>query len=518
MKTINDDPPGNASDNKRTHRLLSPDRIYSFGDLLTDGDGEAVDYGELPPLPPAKEFRFNQNRLTLEINSDRQDLSLDLAAIVRKDSPLRFLNREGKETRPPREWWDDNIGAIWDEVHNAAHINFCSRRDRRAMLFQGNPLDFDIYDALRDGATLDWNLGVATWPKKKHLLKSALPLFDITGTGEDESELILDRYLCRGGSWIIPGPTGIGKSSLVLQLSVAWALGRDCFGLEPSGPLSTLIVQAENDSGDLEEMRDGIAAGFELSHDDALLVNEMVSVATVDDVSGPRFFPRLEGLIREWQPDIVVLDPLLSFIGGDLNRQEVTADFLRHRLNPIIHRVNAAVIVLHHTGKPKFENGRAPDSADYAGLGSSELPNWARAIASLTVEGNGFALTLGKRGKRSGVQDPSGNTRIWLRHSANRIFWEPAEPATIASAGKTKTADDLLAHVPTLPGRILKGTLIDKGQSAGISERKARAFLDELIDGGKVFIQREKRQGTNAAQYITRQSQPAQTDETSEPF
>ena len=151
----------------------------------------------------------------------------------------------------------------------------------------------------------------------------------------------------------------------------------------------------------------------------------MVSVASVDDCSGRDFFVRLERLIRDWQPDIVILDPLLAFVGGDLSRQEVAADFLRHRLNPILHRAGIACLIVHHTGKP-VRDGKEGPHQDYSGLGSSELSNWARAICNLTVEGDAYCLTLGKRGPRAGILDDMGCTRVWLRHSVNRICWRRA--------------------------------------------------------------------------------------------
>jgi hypothetical protein len=82
--------------------------------------------------------------------------------------------------------------------------------------------------------------------------------------GARPNELIKNRFLCRGGSLLLVGPTGVGKSSLSMQAAVRWAAGQPCFGLVPAGPLRVLIVQAENDEGDMAEMRDGVIAGLGL--------------------------------------------------------------------------------------------------------------------------------------------------------------------------------------------------------------------------------------------------------------
>ena len=55
-------------------------------------------------------------------------------------------------------------------------------------------------------------------------------------------------------SCLFVGQSGIGKSSLCMQLAINWALGRTTFGIRPERPLKSLIVQAENDVGDVAEM------------------------------------------------------------------------------------------------------------------------------------------------------------------------------------------------------------------------------------------------------------------------
>ena len=69
----------------------------------------------------------------------------------------------------------------------------------------------------------------------------------------DGQELLRNRFLCRGGGLLLVGPTGIGKSSLSMQMMISWALGRGLFGVEPARPVISLLIQAENDEGDLAE-------------------------------------------------------------------------------------------------------------------------------------------------------------------------------------------------------------------------------------------------------------------------
>ena len=59
---------------------------------------------------------------------------------------------------------------------------------------------------------------------------------------------------------------------------ILWALGRACFGITPTRPLKSLLIQAENDDGDLAEMRDGVIAGMDLTDDEKKTAMENVIV------------------------------------------------------------------------------------------------------------------------------------------------------------------------------------------------------------------------------------------------
>lgn len=63
----------------------------------------------------------------------------------------------------------------------------------------------------------------------------------------DPNNVIGNRWLCKGGSLLIVGQSGTGKSSLMMQAAVHWTLGRDFFGIKPVKALRSIILQAEND-------------------------------------------------------------------------------------------------------------------------------------------------------------------------------------------------------------------------------------------------------------------------------
>ena len=109
------------------------------------------------------------------------------------------------------------------------------------------------------------------------LLTKNLLAFERPKPGDD-SELLQTRYLCRGGGMLICGATGIGKSSLAIQLAMLWAIGKGAFGLVPPRPLKVLIIQAENDDGDIAEFRDGVCAGYNFSASEMMQASNNVVI------------------------------------------------------------------------------------------------------------------------------------------------------------------------------------------------------------------------------------------------
>jgi len=259
----------------------------------------------------------------------------------------------------------------------------------------------------------------------------------------DPNSILGSRWLCKGGAAMFIGPSGIGKSTLLTQAAVEWGMGRDCFGIKPIKPLKSLILQAENDVGDIAEQMQGILGGmgldeFEHEQEFDMLKDNIVFVRDTIH-TGKAFTEAMRQLIDYHKPDLVWIDPLLSFLGDDVSKQSVCSQFLRNWINPIAETTGVVFMMVHHTGKPPkdakaMESWTASDYA-YLGTGSSELTNWARAVCVLRqLDDETFQLKLAKRGKRAGATDLNGEptTDIYLKHGTSGIRWiqenAPPEP------------------------------------------------------------------------------------------
>lgn len=288
--------------------------------------------------------------------------------------------------------------------------------------------------------------------EKEAVKVEALPVVRVLGdlqtpkAENDPSELIAHRFLYRGAVCLLLGPTGIGKSSFLMQLAIFFALGRALFNITPGNAyrergMRILLVQAENDEGDLAEMRDGVLAGCGLTEAEKAQALSRIIVCTVNDRSGDRFALALDALLTEHGPfDLVLVDPAFAYLGGDSNAQKEVSRFMRELLNPLMHRHQVGMILAHHTNKPM--RGKEKDhweAGDYAylGAGSAEWINPARAALALRSIGSDsvFELRAPKRGKRLGWKDADSQATV-VQHIAHFrqqgvICWRKAEPAEV---------------------------------------------------------------------------------------
>lgn len=312
----------------------------------------------------------------------------------------------------------------------------------------------------------------------------------------DPSELLRTGYLCRGGGLLLCGPTGIGKSSLAMQAMILWALVLECFGIMPVKPLKSLLIQAENDDGDLAEMRDGVIAGLDLTPAQAQTALANITVACEDTRTGAAFANfTVAPLLEKHHPDLVWIDPALAYLGGEASAQRDVGGFLRNLINPLLHRFECGGIIITHTNKPpsgrEKPNWTAGDFA-YSGTGSAEWANWARAVLALRSIGSHdvFELRAGKRGARLGWQDEDGQ-RSYVRHlahSAKGICWREAAPDEIPQTGRPKehNAEELFALLPEGGLPPTKWQKLAK-TDCGFSEATFHRYRRALTTAGRVI-------------------------------
>lgn len=314
-----------------------------------------------------------------------------------------------------------------------------------------------------------------------------------------EDDLVTD-WLAKTDGALLIAPSGVGKSSFTTQFCIYLACGEPFFGIIPVRPVKILYIQAENRKRVVCRQRDSVlkyALPQNINFDP--LANGGLRVVRMNYAAGDQFVDELHKILKIEPFDLVVVDPLLSFIGGNINDQEVVGHFLRNRINPLLTEFNVAILFIHHTAKPPKRDG-TPSKAFhsdlfYLGAGSAELTNWARTTIALLPTENPkvFNLHAGKSGGALKWLDTAGKPTYVrpISHSGDseKLYWTDLNPAEKAvaevKAVKSETGffitlrNILMAEGGEMEFKELKKRL---HQATGIGMTTVRRRIEDALD------------------------------------
>jgi hypothetical protein len=342
-----------------------------------------------------------------------------------------------------------------------------------------------------------------------------------------------NRYICRGGKLVIVAPSGTGKSVTCYQASALWATGKPFLGLTCKGPLKSLIIQAEDDDGDIGEASTSIMQAMAFTGSDAQAFRENIKIIRDDTHTGMNFLPALRAYCRAWTPDLVWINPLVNFCPG-MSEERTLSDFLCG-LNSINEEHQWAYVVTHHTSKPPISKqdesrqaAKSPYARQYSAFGSSILTNWARAIINIESlpadeTGKQFRFSFDKRGRRAGIAQHGEDgkletvTRIRARHTERHVevnghtypmlLWEVDNAATLEEMSKNDKAREdgarggrppksgvtecVMAHMKARTtekdGLTYDQLLVLAKQAGPVSPRPFAKMLDDMAAAGQLM-------------------------------
>lgn len=335
--------------------------------------------------------------------------------------------------------------------------------------------------------------------------------------------LFKNGWLRKGGGALLISVSGAGKSVAQTQLDELFAVGRDFFGITPLRPLKIAVYQAEDDDDEVSDFRNNIRAGLHPQGFTPELIEQAERNIVYHDVTGlagDTFLDYVRYAQERDKADLLIINPLQSFAGCDISKNDQLSLFLRVRLNPILANPTApcAALVIHHTNKvPSNAKDRKAwldtNSAAYAGAGGAELVNWARAVLTLRPhEVQGFYdLIAAKRGKRLGWKDAEGSaiTVKTIAHSEGLMFWREPSPEEVAAAeSKAHVVDDearrrVVELVENSVDIFTSEVSLVKaiGSTLNWKPTKARKIIKDCVANGELV--KHSPSGTNAKAILT---------------
>jgi hypothetical protein len=244
-------------------------------------------------------------------------------------------------------------------------------------------------------------------------------------------EFLWSPYIPFGALTLVVGRGGIGKSWLTTKIAADLSAGRALPGQPAMPPMKVLIISAEESPGYLLTKMQHLGANYE-----NILTGS--SEFTLDTAG----LKAVEEAIKQVKAVFVVLDPMVSFLGGKLNMNnsnEVRA--IVGPLHKIAQRNHCALVVVHHTRK----DSRGP-GAEKA-MGSADFGNMARSILLVEPRDDGVRLVTHEKHNMS----PEGAS---LGYRVVLADGDISGPAANAAPGKFEWVDITTKKVVPRSGRL----------------------------------------------------------------
>lgn len=312
----------------------------------------------------------------------------------------------------------------------------------------------------------------------------------IASVEQMEQEWLIERYIPKYETTIIGGDGGVGKTAFWLSIVASLSAGNPCFFENPEEverePLKTLYLTRENSNAT------SLKEKFEL------LGANMNNILCIGDTN-MNFFkykigsPDLEYLLKKHRPDVLVLDPLQSFIPEHVNliaRNHVRPMF--DWLMIMTRKYEVTILVIMHTKKHASTGGRdrLADSSDMYddvrqvlmvgetdedGIKyvSSEKNNLTKRPKTILFEQVDHGLP-----RLVGFSDITDDGYLKLRRN-KCIEKGPSK--------KDKAMDFILSELSLIqPEGLMADSLNQAAFSKNISQRTLERARKELIEAGKI--------------------------------
>lgn len=349
----------------------------------------------------------------------------------------------------------------------------------RILRLPGLPPKGDVSDWLRAGGTKDELLRLHAETHQvvaEDLVDSVpRPWVRIADVQRESVRWLWQYRVPFGKLTTVDGDPGLGKSTLMTEIAARATTGRPLPGGRSVEPCGVVFLSAEDSLADTIRPRLE-AAGADLSR--VLAMTEILEL--------PKALPSVEEAVREVKAGLVVIDPLVAYLGAETNTfrdQDV-----RRALGPISEfadRTGAAVVMIRHLNK-KTDGGNPL----YRGGGSIGIIGAARSGLLIAKDPEDEERRILAVLKANLCFPPAAlSFRLQTTGEAHRIEWlgENGASGTDLLGGQQAAEEKgALEHAKDVLREILGGGPIaaraaqKQAQEAGISSRtldRAKATL-----------------------------------------
>jgi len=349
-------------------------------------------------------------------------------------------------------------------------------------------------------------------------------LSDFKRDTNQENTLIKGGWGKRGCVSMHVSTTGSGKSVLQTQSALCFIHGVACCGLEPTRPMKVWVIQSEDDDDRVANDRDDVIRHLSADYPQAnwYAAAHEVKFLSFKGKTGATFLKclndELDAAAKENdKPDVVIINPMNAFFGGDLKRGvDCSAFFKGGKLNgdttdgleAIIDRHKVWCWIFSHTNKPptgdELRQWLKDDYPEYKMSGANEIADAVRSVITFLKVPNRegvFCFIAGKNGRGLGWKDKDGKptNRLYFRWADDGHYWQPlpydewpeagSEPAATPKPSKMDRNIEAVVEICRAHGCPFtsKNQLIKAIEDKGLATtRTAEKWIEIAKDEGKI--------------------------------
>lgn len=195
----------------------------------------------------------------------------------------------------------------------------------------------------------------------------------------------------RGNVGLLIAETNVGKTTMALNVALTLAANGTFTPIinEPSGTKRVMYIDSE--STRTETQNDITRMVQDWFPDERAPLDENLLILCDEEINGEalnlsdeKHFERVREIAEEFEPALIVVDTLAPLFSlHDENSNAEINKTVMQPLKSLAKKSNSAVLLLHHIGKPKGEEGSTRISA-YKGRGASNLGCLSRSVIALS--------------------------------------------------------------------------------------------------------------------------------------